>query len=110
MNTCPRTLAIYRPGQPMPGVSHHYAYRGNVPLTGRLVCTLCGQDKEDEPAPTPGLLTGAEPTSSAYDDCLCANLEEADRTDPKRALALHGWMTRDFWRSSDGVNWYKINW
>lgn len=58
-----------------------------------------------------GLLTGAEPTVEAYNECLVANLEEADRADPKRALALHGWMTRQFWRSTDGREWRLVtNW
>ena len=39
---CPRTLALYKPGQPMPGVVHHFAYTGSVPCTGQLRCTLCG--------------------------------------------------------------------
>jgi hypothetical protein len=39
---CPRTLALYKPGQPMPGVPHHFAYTGSVPCTGSLRCTLCG--------------------------------------------------------------------
>jgi hypothetical protein len=42
-DVCPRTVAIYRPGEALPGVSHHYAYSGRVPCTGVLRCTLCGQ-------------------------------------------------------------------
>lgn len=40
---CPRTLAIYKPGVPMPGVTHAYAYGGDMPCTGPLVCALCGE-------------------------------------------------------------------
>jgi hypothetical protein len=43
---CQRTLAIYRPGVPVPGVNHHWYWNGKVPCTGRLVCGLCGKDKE----------------------------------------------------------------
>ena len=42
---CPRTLALYKPGVPMPGVSHHYAWTGRIPCTGVLRCTLCGDRK-----------------------------------------------------------------
>ena len=43
LDTCPRTLAIYKPGVPMTGVNHHFAWSGSVPMTGTLRCTLCGQ-------------------------------------------------------------------
>lgn len=39
---CPRTFAIYRPGVPLPGVAHHFAWSGSMPCTGTLRCTLCG--------------------------------------------------------------------
>jgi len=45
LGNCPRTLAIYKPGQPMPGVNHAYHYAGAVPCTGRQVCHLCGSEK-----------------------------------------------------------------
>lgn len=41
---CYRTLALWRPGEPISGVPHHYAWSGSVPCTGRLRCTLCGAD------------------------------------------------------------------
>ena len=42
---CPRTLALWRPGVPVAGVPCHYTYIGRVPLTGTLVCPLCGGRK-----------------------------------------------------------------
>lgn len=44
---CMRTLAIVRPGFPMAGVGHSFAYRGAVPNTGSLICHLCGKVKEE---------------------------------------------------------------
>jgi hypothetical protein len=41
---CQRTFALYRPGVPLPGVSHRFAWSGSVPCTGRLRCTLCGAE------------------------------------------------------------------
>ena len=55
-----------------------------------------------------GLLTGAEPTQAAYDDCLIANLDHADAVIEQRALAKHGWMTRQFFRSTDGREWRLV--
>lgn len=43
---CPRTLAIYMRGVPMPDVPHHFAYTGDIPNTGTLRCTLCGTRKD----------------------------------------------------------------
>jgi hypothetical protein len=40
---CMRTLAIFKPGVPLPGVRHSYAWSGKVPCTGSLRCTLCGK-------------------------------------------------------------------
>lgn len=40
--SCPRTLALYKPGQAMDGIGHAFSYRGRVPNTGSLICTLCG--------------------------------------------------------------------
>lgn len=42
---CPRTLCLWKPGQSIPGLRCVYAYRGRVPLTGRLLCMTCGQPK-----------------------------------------------------------------
>jgi hypothetical protein len=42
---CPRTLAIYRPGIRIHGVTHHFSWSGNMPMTGTLRCYLCGQEK-----------------------------------------------------------------
>lgn len=39
---CPRSLAIYKPGEPMLGVAHSFRYTGSVPNTGDRVCSLCG--------------------------------------------------------------------
>lgn len=44
---CPRNLALYRPGVPLPGVFHRYQWRGAIPLTGRLVCSLCGHVRKE---------------------------------------------------------------
>jgi len=41
---CPRTFALYLPGQRIPGVGHRPRWTGAVPLTGVLRCTLCGKD------------------------------------------------------------------
>lgn len=43
---CPRTFAIYRPGEPMEGVSHSFSWTGSIPMTGSLRCMLCGQIKD----------------------------------------------------------------
>ena len=45
---CPRTLALWKPGQPIPGIPCSYSYMGKVPGTGRLACHLCGRDKPKE--------------------------------------------------------------
>lgn len=44
MTSCPRTFALYRPGTPMPGVSHSGVWTGSTPNTGRFLCYLCGRD------------------------------------------------------------------
>lgn len=41
---CPRTFALYKPGEFLPGVMHSAAYTGSMPNTGRLLCYLCGAD------------------------------------------------------------------
>jgi len=43
---CPRTLALWKPGVPQPNVNHAFAWSGRMPCTGRLRCTLCGEDSE----------------------------------------------------------------
>jgi len=43
---CDRTLAIYRPGVPMPGMYCSGSYRGGMPNTGRHACHLCGRTME----------------------------------------------------------------
>lgn len=43
---CPRTLALVDPGKPIDGVRHAFAYRGEMPCTGPMVCHLCGARKE----------------------------------------------------------------
>jgi hypothetical protein len=40
---CSRTLAIYRPGVPIEGVEHRFAWGGMLPCTGVLRCMLCGE-------------------------------------------------------------------
>lgn len=47
MKTCTRRFAIYKPGTPIPGVLHHFAWSGRIPCTGELRCTLCGEREED---------------------------------------------------------------
>lgn len=47
LEDCPRTVALWRPGERISGVRHHFAYRGTMPCTGPLVCTLCGQRATD---------------------------------------------------------------
>jgi hypothetical protein len=42
---CPRTFALYKPGIPFAGVGHRYAWTGSAPLTRRMCCTLCGQER-----------------------------------------------------------------
>lgn len=42
-----RTCALYRPGEPIEGVDHHWAYSGQMPLTGSVKCTLCGAYLEE---------------------------------------------------------------
>lgn len=44
---CPRTLAVHKPGETMPGVYHSFAYTGKIPNTGPKVCHLCGQREDD---------------------------------------------------------------
>jgi len=47
---CPRTLSPYRPGIPVPGMTHHYLR----PLGGGKVCIACGKEKKkglDKPTP-----------------------------------------------------------
>lgn len=47
---CPRTLALWKPGEPQPDVGHAWSWSGSVPCTGDMRCTLCGApapDKED---------------------------------------------------------------
>lgn len=44
-DSCPRTLALYKPGVRIEGVRCSYSYAGSVPLTGRQRCHLCGLDK-----------------------------------------------------------------
>lgn len=39
---CHRYNALYRPGEALPGVAHHFVYSGSMPMTGRRYCTLCG--------------------------------------------------------------------
>lgn len=46
VNPCKRTLALYRTGVPM-DTPCRYAYTGRVPCTGPLVCTMCGERKEE---------------------------------------------------------------
>jgi len=43
-NPCPRTLALWKPGEKIEGVQHRPSWSGKVPCTGRLRCLLCGQD------------------------------------------------------------------
>lgn len=45
VSLCKRTLALYRPGVTLPGVHCSFAYRGEMPNTGPLVCHLCGTRK-----------------------------------------------------------------
>jgi hypothetical protein len=40
---CGRDLALWQPGQVQPGVTHRFAWTGEVPCTGQLRCTLCGK-------------------------------------------------------------------
>ena len=40
---CPRTLALFLPGEALPGVPHHFTYTGRVPCTGALRCITCGE-------------------------------------------------------------------
>lgn len=42
---CKRTLALWRPGVPVPGLKCWWSYNGRVPCTGSLVCHLCGERK-----------------------------------------------------------------
>lgn len=42
---CQRTLALWRPGEPQPGIEHHWAYTGVIPCTGPQRCTLCGEER-----------------------------------------------------------------
>lgn len=44
---CQRVRAIYKPGQPLPGVRCSFHWTGVMPLTGRLVCYLCGREKRE---------------------------------------------------------------
>lgn len=58
-----------------------------------------------------GLLTGAEPTLAALEECIAENFLYADETDPERVFSIHCWMTRQFFRSTDGRDWRLItNW
>lgn len=41
---CARTCALWQRGIPLPGVFCWYSYSGRMPLTGRLMCRLCGRD------------------------------------------------------------------
>ena len=43
---CPRTLCFYKPGVHIGTLRCVYRYSGAVPLTGRLVCHTCGQEKK----------------------------------------------------------------
>jgi len=42
---CARTLALFRPGIPIPGTVCYYTYTGRMPCTGSLRCFLCGKVK-----------------------------------------------------------------
>jgi len=44
MSVCLRTLALWQPGTPLPGVEHNGIWTGSMPNTGRLLCYLCGKD------------------------------------------------------------------
>lgn len=39
---CKRTVCLWRPGEPQPGMTCTFAYVGRVPGTGPLVCMTCG--------------------------------------------------------------------
>lgn len=41
---CKRTVALWKPGEPQAGVYCRLSWSGRMPLTGRLRCTLCGED------------------------------------------------------------------
>ena len=45
---CPRHLALWKPGEPQPGVGHRWSWSGSTPLTGVLRCTLCGARELEE--------------------------------------------------------------
>jgi len=51
LGDCPRTLALWKRGERQPSANHTFAWSGSVPCTGRLRCTLCGQDASD-PVPS----------------------------------------------------------
>jgi len=45
---CPRTFAIYRPGEKIDDVKHRIMWNGKMPCTGVRRCTLCGAIFDDE--------------------------------------------------------------
>lgn len=92
--TCPRTFMIYKPGEFMPGVHHHFYWNGEMPCTGSLVCSGCGQRAPEAPITSPitaaeiSTLWGPLPTQLAH-SIIDAALDTGER-DP-----IEYW-TRDF--------------
>jgi hypothetical protein len=39
---CPRTLCIFRPGEPVEGMYCYFFYSGRIPCTGERRCISCG--------------------------------------------------------------------
>src|SRR6266853_1901261 len=51
---CKRTRCLCRPGEPQPGCHCRYSWDGKIPCTGRLICTMCGEEtRNDQTETTP---------------------------------------------------------
>lgn len=67
---CPRTLCLYKPGVPIPGVVCTYAYTGSIPCTGQQRCMTCGALQPETP-PFNMCDSMGEPRCREYPDCYC---------------------------------------
>ena len=47
---CARTMALWHPGERILGMRCWYSWGGRVPLTGRLLCRMCGREEPNRGA------------------------------------------------------------